>query len=189
MWSGRPCPNLRAASGLSRMSTLYTHSTMSSRIALLASLLFLFVGCDSGSDDDNTVGSFEAAVSGNATATLRGQAAFATDTEDDSTYTAIGLIDAEDPQDLVVLVLPGSPHSGTFDVADQEAGGLLTLTDGDEGTLYVVQSGTLTVTRASDSRVEGRFDVEAVSIVDETDEVSIEGEFEATPGEVEDSEF
>lgn len=164
---------------------------MSSRIAFLAPLLFLFVatGCDSGSDDDNAVGSFEAAVSGDATASLRGQAAFATETEDDSTYTAIGLVDGEDPQDLIVLVVPGAPRPGTFAVDNEEAGGLLTLTDGDEGTLYIVQSGSLTVTRANDERVEGRFEVEAVSLIDETDEVSIEGEFEAMPGEVEDSEL
>jgi len=155
---------------------------MSFRLALLASLLFLVVatGCDSGSDD-NAIGSFEAAISGSTTASLRGQAAFATKTQDGSTYTAIGLIDDTDPQDLVVLVLPGLPRSGTFDVADDEAGGLLTLTStsGDEGTLYIVQSGTLTVTRANDRRVEGRFEVEAVSLIDETDEVSIEGTFEA----------
>lgn len=169
----------------------YTHLTMSSRFAFLASLLFLVVatGCDSGSNADDSVGSFEAAVSGDATASLRGQAAFATETEDDSTYTAIGLIDDTDPQDLIVLVVPGTPRSGTFAVNNEEAGGLLTLTAGDEGTLYIVQSGTLTVTRATDERVEGRFEVEAVNLIDETDEVSIEGEFEAMPGEVDGAEF
>lgn len=163
---------------------------MSPRIALLAFLLFLVAatGCDSGSDDDG-VGSFAATVSGDVTASLRGQAAFATETEDGSTYTAIGLVDDTDPQDLVVLVVPGTPRSGTFNVDNEEAGGLFTLTNGDEGTLYIVQSGTLTVTRANDRRVEGRFEVEAVSLVDETDEVSIEGTFEAMPGEVDSSEF
>ena len=163
---------------------------MSFRLAVVAALLFLVAatGCDSGSDDD-TIGSFEAAISGSTSASLRGQATFATETQDRSTYTAIGLIDDTDPQDLVVLVVPGTPRSGTFDVADEEAGGLLTLTAGDEGTLYIVQSGSLSVTRANDRRVEGRFEVEAVSLVDETDEVSIEGTFEAMPGEVDSTEF
>lgn len=157
---------------------------MSLRLALIAvlALLSLF-GCDSTGADP--VGSFDARISGHISATLSGRAAFAVQTDGNETVAAIGLIDGRDSLDVVVLALPGRPRAGTFRVADAQAGGILVLTSGATGTMYLAERGTVTVTRASTSRLAGRFDVWAMSVVG-TDSVSVVGTFDAEPGEVAD---
>lgn len=148
-------------------------------------LLLALAGCDSNDTDSNAFGSFEATVVGDTRLELEGDAGFATETEDGQTVTAVGLIDENDPQDVIILAMPGQPRTGTFRVDSEQAGGLFTLTNGSEGALYFFRSGQVVISRSTSRALAGRFNVEAVSIMDLNDIVTIEGTFDAEPGEVE----
>lgn len=158
--------------------------------SLLAGLLLLpaltLVGCDSAepADDAPASGLFNAAVAGGQTVALDGAARFEVVRDSGQTVTALGFIDADDPRDVFFLAVEGAPRAGSFTIGDDEAGGLLVLSGADDGTLYATTGGTVTVTRTSGSRVEGRFRVEATNLVDPDDEVVVEGTFHATPGDV-----
>ncbi|HEX8386824.1 MAG TPA: hypothetical protein VF576_11610 [Rubricoccaceae bacterium] len=164
-----------------------TRSTL--RITLLAVVAAAtLTACDSASDDED-LAQFEADVTGDATAALEGQAAYAVMTEDGQTVTAVGLINEDDEEDVVLLVVKGQPRTGTFEAAGPEeeadAGMILTLSDGETGALYTSTAGSITVTRATTGRLVGRFDIDAVNVVDEEETVSVEGTFDAKVGEVE----
>lgn len=151
----------------------------------LALLTAPLAACDSSGDDDSADSTFEATVSGTAQASLGGQAAFATQTEDGQTVTAVGLLDRTDDEDAAFLVFEGRPSAKTYRVADEEVGALLVLHGtGDEGALYVAETGTVTLARSETSRMTGTFDVTAVSLVDEDETVRLRGTFSAKPGTV-----
>ena len=155
---------------------------MTLRFALLTALLLTaFLGCDSSGDD---LGVFEAALSGTVSTTLAGRAAFATDSEDGHLITAIGLVDQRDPQDLIVLVLPERARVGSFAIRDEQAGGIVVLTSGEEGDVYIAHTGTVTITRASGDRVAGRFRAEVVHLLDLKKRATVSGTFDAEPGDV-----
>lgn len=152
---------------------------------LLALLTGTLAACDSAGGDDLDDGTFQAQVSGHAQAALRGQAAFAVETQGGQTISAVGLINTEDDEDAVFLVLDGQPTAKTYPVTDEKAGAILILHGtGDEGDLYIAESGSITVTRADAGRMTGSFDVTAVSLADEDDEVRLRGSFSAEPGAV-----
>ena len=155
---------------------------MTLRFALLTALFLTAVlGCDSSGDD---LGVFDAALSGAVSTTLTGRAAFATDSEDGHLVTAIGLIDRRDPQDLIVLVLPERAREGDFAIRDEQAGGIVVLTSGEEGDVYVAHAGTVTITRATGDRVAGRFRAEGIHLLDPKKRVTVSGTFDAEPGDV-----
>lgn len=161
-------------------------SAHSPRIFLLLSLIAgLLPACDSNDDNDLATGTFDAQVSGGAQAALRGHAAFAVQTDGGETLSAIGLFNTEDDEDAAFLVIAGRATAKTYPVADDRAGAILILHGtGDEGDLFVAESGSITVSRADAGRMMGSFDVTAVSIADEDHEVRLRGSFNAKPGAV-----
>ena len=151
---------------------------------LLALLAGPLAACDSNGDDLDD-GTFQAQVSGGAQAALRGQAAFAVETEGGQTISAVGLVNTEDDEDAVFLVIDGQATAKTYSVAADNAGAILVLHGtGDDGDLYIAESGSITVTRADAGRLSGSFDVTAVPLFDEDDEVRLRGSFSAKPGAV-----
>lgn len=153
--------------------------------ALLLPVLAL-TACDSGDGGTPANARFEAAVAGGRTASLEGPAIFEVSTDVEGTATAVALVDADDPQDVIAVVLNGAPHTGTFAVTTEEAGALLVLSDGGEGDLYTTTGGTVTISRTTGDRLEGRFEVEAANVLDEADVVTVEGTFRADEGDVAD---
>ena len=158
------------------------------RVCLLAALgASALTACDSGTDPVDTAGQFDASVTGTATASLEGRAAYAVMTENGETVTSIALLNDDDPRDVVVVVFPGQPRTGTFQAAGTEeatsAAVILTL-DGEAEAAYLATGGTVTISRAAGGEIEGRFDVDAASLVDETRAVSVEGTFDAALGDV-----
>ena len=155
------------------------------RATLLTALAAVsLAACDSSSDDDGDLGTFQAQVTGAAQASLGGQAVFAVQTEDGETASAIALID-EDEEDVAFLLMDGRVTAKTYTIAGETAGAMLLLGDDDEtGAMYVSETGTITVTRADAARVVGTFDVTAVNIADEDETVRLRGSFDAKSGTV-----
>lgn len=150
-------------------------------LVLLASPL---AACDS-SNADLTDGTFEARVSGSAETTLNGLAAFAVETEDGETVSAIGLVNTADDEDAVFLLVNGRAAAQTYAVGGTAAGAILVLHGtGDEGAVYIADSGTITVDRADAARLSGSFDVTATSLVEEGERVRLQGSFHAKAGAV-----
>ncbi|HEX8297932.1 MAG TPA: hypothetical protein VF594_02125 [Rubricoccaceae bacterium] len=161
------------------------------RVCLLAVLgMSSLTACDSGADPIGTAGQFDASVTGAATASLEGRAAYTIMTENGETVTSIALLNEADPRDVVVVAFPGQPRTGTFQAAGTNeatsAAVIVTLTDSnvDTGATYLATSGTVTITRAAGGHVVGRFDVDGTSLVDGEQVVSAEGTFDAEFGEV-----
>ncbi len=159
--------------------------------ALLASAVTLN-GCDSSeSGDGPETGSFTARATGSESVSLRGIAGFATDVQDGEPLFAIGLVNGTDEDSFdgsaVILVGQGTPDEGEYAISNEEggeAGALFSVaTDDEDGALYISDTGSFTITSASSERVRGTFEFHAVSI-DETEEVSVSGSFDAREGEV-----
>ena len=161
------------------------HSGAPRALLALALLTAPLTACDSAGDDGPADGTFDATVSGDAQASLGGQAAFASTTEDGQTVTAVGLIDRGADDDAAFLVFKGRPTAKAYTVASEDVGALLVLQGtGDEGDLYVAETGTVTVSRSETARLSGSFDVTAVNLFDEDDTVRLRGSFNAKPGTV-----
>jgi hypothetical protein len=157
--------------------------------ALLVGTLALS-GCDSGNDGPDE-GSFDVTVAGSFSDSFSGLAAFATEVDpENGSVFAIGLVNEESENEVVVLVGKGAPAERTYELTmeeteDAEGAALFAVqTSEEEGALYMAESGTLTVTDAATDRLRGRFEFEAVNILDETDTVTLSGTFDAPRGEV-----
>lgn len=173
-----------------RLPRARARPAMTSRVSARLRALFLatlaavsLAACDSSSDGDG-LGRFQAQVTGAAQASLGGQAAFAVQTEDGETVSAVALVD-EDEDDVAFLLVNGRVAAKTYTIADETAGALLLLGEADgTGDMYVAETGTITVTRADAARVVGTFDVTGVNILDEDETVRVRGSFDAKPGTV-----
>ncbi len=173
--------------------------TLPSRLLLVAVLAASLTACDAsdpaGGDSTtpppSTAGRFSADVSGDATAALSGLATVTRYAEGGETVTAVGLLDADDPRNVVALVIDGEPRVGTFTVTPEDpasrAGAVVALADGTgDGALYAATAGTITITRVTDDGVAGRFEVEAALVADEPEvgasqpaTVTVSGSFDA----------
>ena len=151
---------------------------------LLVCLVSFLAACDSSSDGI-AEGTFEARVTGAEEATLNGQAAFAVETEEGETVSAIGLINKADDEDAVFLLIDGQAKVKTYTVGGTAAGAILVLhRTGDDGALYIAKSGTIAVSRSDSSRLMGSFDILAESLVSEDETVRLRGSFSAKLGAV-----
>lgn len=165
------------------------------RITPLLLLAVLLLGaCDSnGADDDaDEPGAFNVAIEGAVTAAFSGEAAFGVvedDPEFEGTAFVIGLSNAQDDEDGIILVGTGRPGKKTYqiDLDAEDAGAmLLWSTSATEGAVYFAESGTLTLTDVRSDELKGRFAFDAVNILDEEDAVAVSGTFSAREGEVDD---
>lgn len=160
---------------------------------LFASLSLLalpaLVGCDS-SDDEDVAGSFQLEVSGALEDAYSGRAAFARETDPETGEVfAIGLFNAQDEQDVVVLVGKGAPARKTYEVSTEETGEAAAFyavrLQAEEGAFFMADGGTFTLTDVRSDRLEGRLEITAVSVLDETQTITLSGTFDAEQGEVE----
>ena len=162
------------------------------RIALLALLLFPLAACDSGSepdepeDDTPRFGSFEAELSGDLVLSLEGQALFDTFSlsPGEPSALSITMLQLDQPAGGRGLSVNSSPGAiiGTGSYALGEQLRQVTLfysdRDGDELGFLLGSSGTLTITRYDESRVDGTFSATLSSFGTEVD-VQVTGSFEA----------
>lgn len=149
----------------------------------LAVLATLALGCgDDGSGPNGGNGSHSITVSGDATASLSGNAYFQVTTVDPDTYFGIALTDASPTSETFNHFLyidrdGGRPGPGTYTVG-VEAGNIdagLMMDDG--ATLWYATAGSVTITSSSASGVNGTFSFTAEDFGGNT--VTITGSFQA----------
>ncbi len=139
------------------------------RLALFTALLLLLAGCDTTAPDDEdlTLGTFEAEVTGPVTTSLDGVASFASSTDEDG--EAFGLVLAAGGPDGITLHRrkAGRPATGTYSVTsvlallgeEEDFWGAVMLTQ--SGGFFTSESGTLTITSSSSGNLEGTLKFDA----------------------------
>lgn len=164
---------------------------MNTRTILTAFAAAALVACgdDNGPSGPGNDYRFELEVSGDMTAQLEGDAFFGADTGANGEPVFAILLMNEDEESMVLLAKPGTARPGTgtysFEVepGNGEWSGALTSTEGEELLgFFIAESGTITITESTDSRLRGHIQFHATGFTGDLGtegEVNVSGEFEA----------
>ncbi len=173
----------------SHLSKETMHKYTSAKVLLLLMLL-LVAGCDSNKEDEQqTTASYEITITGADTQTITGnQAAFgaATDPQTGITGFSMTIGASTETNNLITFIRKGGrPSTGTHAIADvDDDTDFDTLGNNDIFAIYsngmdifYSSGGSLTLTKSTDTRVEGTLNMTAQSVINDSTGVSLVGSF------------
>ena len=156
------------------------------RTLALATLVLAVTACDSGEPDPPRFGEFEAAFTGDVSASLEGNALFQRLGETDDPLYLVTMTDGiEGGRSLTLSHSPGALSvEGTFGLRPDalDVGTRLFYVDrGAEGAFYEAVGGTLRVTQGDEGRIQATFEADLASVTGQDSRASVSGSFDAVP--------